>query len=66
MVSFVTYLLRFKDEDSAVGDVARDMIRDPRINRRWGYTSLVEYLSKMNTVDRIYGILEEHHTIYKN
>jgi hypothetical protein len=45
MVSFVSYVLKFKNEANACGDVARDMLQDPNINRRWGFRKLVAYLT---------------------
>jgi hypothetical protein len=59
MKSFVNYVLRFKREDTPLGDVARDMSCDPNIKKSWGYTQLMVYLIGMNATDRIYGILEE-------
>jgi hypothetical protein len=64
MVSFVNYVLQFKDEYSALGDIASDIERDPAVKRSWGYKKLIEYLDTMNAVDRIYGILEEARVSY--
>lgn len=64
MVSFVSYVLRFKKEDSAIGDVARDIEQDVRINRRWGHTKLVAHLLLVGAVDRIFGILAEANIAY--
>ena len=63
-MSFVNYVLRFKDDDSALGDVARDMSCDPNIKKSWGYSKLMVYLIGMNATDRIYGILEEANQRY--
>jgi hypothetical protein len=59
MVSFVSYVLRFKNDDSALGDVARDIAMDTRINRRWGYTQLIVHLMRMNAVEAVYQILSD-------
>jgi hypothetical protein len=64
MVSFVSYVLRFRFDDTALGDVARDMMLDTGINKRWGYTKLISHLIRMNAVDRIYGILEQAKVAY--
>ena len=61
MVSFVSYVLQFKDDDSAIGDVARDMMLDTGIKRSWGYKSLVKHLETMNACDRVYSVLEQAH-----
>jgi hypothetical protein len=58
MVSFVSYVLQFKDDDSAIGDVARDMMLDTGIKRSWGYKSLVKHLESMNAVSQVYDVLE--------
>ena len=58
MVSFVSYLLQFKDDDNAIGDVARDMMLDTGIRRSWGYKRLVKHLESMNACDRVYYVLE--------
>ena len=65
MVSFVTYVLRFSNDDSALGDVARDMIEDSDINRRWGFRSLMRYLeTNHNCCDSVLGILTDANTAY--
>ena len=64
MVSFVSYVLRFKNDDSAIGDVARDMNLDTAVNKRWGYMTLVKHLLHMNASDRIYEILANARTGY--
>ena len=64
MVSFVSYVLRFKNDDSAIGDVARDMAVDPAINKRWCYLTLVKHLLQMNASERVYEILANARTAY--
>lgn len=65
MVSFVNYVLRFRNADSAWGDVARDMLDDANINRRWGYMSLVRYLlSNHNPCGAVMDILSEINTVH--
>ena len=66
MISFVSYVLRFKNDDSAIGDVARDMLIDSDISKRWGYTSLIKHLNKMNAVERIYDILDDANNRYNS
>ena len=64
MVSFVNYVLRFKNDDSAIGDVARDMAVDPAISKKWGYLTLIKHLLRMNAVERVYEILANARTGY--
>ena len=64
MVSFVSYVLRFKNDGSAIGDVARDMAVDPAISKKWGYLTLIKHLLKMNAVERVYEILADTNTNY--
>jgi hypothetical protein len=64
MVAFVSYILRFKNDNSAIGDVARDIEVDTNIKKTWGYTKLITYLIDMNVSERVYGILEEAKLVY--
>jgi hypothetical protein len=43
-MSFVGYVLKHKRQDTALGDVARDIEVDGDINRRWGFRSLIKHL----------------------
>lgn len=52
MVSFVSFLLSFVNEDSAVGDLARDARDDGRINTRWGFNKFMEHLGNMNACEK--------------
>jgi hypothetical protein len=58
MVSFVSYVLQSKNDDTALGDVARDMSQDAGINRMWGYSRLVRHLKSVRADERVYKILE--------
>jgi hypothetical protein len=59
MVSFVSYVLSFKDDDSALGDVARDIFADKDIKKSWGFPRLISHLMHLNANENIYGILKE-------
>jgi hypothetical protein len=59
MISFVTYVLSFKDSDCALGDVARDMMFDSDIRKSWGYPRLIVHLMHKNAVADVYAVLEE-------
>ena len=59
MMSFVSYVLSFKDSDCALGDVARDMMFDSDIRKSWGYPRLIVHLMHKNAVADVYAVLEE-------
>jgi len=46
MCSFVNYVLKFANEDNAAGDVAREVMNDTAISKRWGYKALRVYISR--------------------
>lgn len=66
MISFVTYVLSFHDSDCPLGDVARDMMIDIAISKRWGFPRLIRHLVSMNADGRVYGILEEANVVYSH
>jgi len=49
-MSFVGYVLKAKKQDNALGDVAREIMSDPAVNRRWSYRGLCKYLDSRNGV----------------
>lgn len=66
MVSFVNYVLQFKKEDNAAGDVAREIDRDTLINKRYGYRRLVSYIiDNYNPNNEVLIILEDLYHRYK-
>ena len=57
-MSFVGYVLKHKRQDTALGDVARDIAIDDAINRRWGFRSLIRYIeTNHNCSDAVISIL---------
>lgn len=52
MVSFVSFLLTFKNDDSAIGDLARDAVMDIRINKRWGFNKFMNHLVELGACER--------------
>ena len=58
-ITFTRYVLRFKTENSGIGDVARDLLEDPRIKRTWGYTRLRKHLLENGACDDALERLEE-------
>ena len=64
MVSFVSFVLRFKNDNTALGDVAGDMADDPRISKRWGHATLVKHLMRMNATQAVFDVLGEANVYY--
>jgi hypothetical protein len=52
MSSFVYKILLHKKEDTLLGDLARDILQDPNINRKWNFKKLFEYLQNHNACER--------------
>jgi len=52
MSSFVYKILLHKKDDTPLGDIARDILQDKNINRRWGFKKLYEYFEKINACER--------------
>jgi hypothetical protein len=60
MSSFVRFALKHKNEDSAWGDVAKDIAMDEGVVRTWNWKRLEKYLDENRRVSaRVQGILEE-------
>lgn len=41
------------------GDVAREILDDPEINRRWGYKSFVQHLVQRKACQRVFEIVDD-------
>jgi hypothetical protein len=65
MTSFVRFVLKFKKDDSAIGDLARDMDMDKNLTRTWGYKTVLRYLECHGASSNVFTTLEEAHEIYK-
>lgn len=65
MSSFVRYILKFKNDDNAYGDIARDILVDTEINHKWGYRSFVKHLVKRNACQRVFELTAELEWNYK-
>lgn len=59
MSSFVRFILKFKHEDNAYGDVARDTLADPMINRKWGYKSFAQHLVYRGASQRVWDTVDD-------
>lgn len=65
MSSFVRYILKFKHHNDPYGDVARDILNDPEVNRKWGYRSFVKHLDARKASQRVFEIVDDLHDQYK-
>lgn len=59
MSSFVRYILKFKKENNAYGDVARDILAAGDVNRNWGYRSFSKYLYERRASQRVFDIVDD-------
>ena len=50
-ITFVSFLKMFANDDSAIGDLARDAVMDTRINNRWGFNKFMEHLVAMGACE---------------
>lgn len=66
MSSFVRFALKHKKEQTAWGDVAKDIAMDEGIVRTWNWKRLEKYLDENRRVSaRVQGILEEMRDAYE-
>ena len=65
MSSFVRYILKFKDHNCPYGDVARDIMADPEVNRRWGYRRFVQHLIERRASQRVFELIDNLQFEYK-
>lgn len=50
-MTFVSFLMMFVNDDSAIGDLARDARDDNRISKRWGFNKFMEHLVNMGACE---------------
>jgi hypothetical protein len=65
MSSFVRWVLQFKNDDSAIGDVARDMMVDMDLKKTWCYRTVIKHLDQRGACDSVYTILAEANQRYR-
>lgn len=66
MPGIVAYILGYVNEDSAFGDLARDMSVDAAVKKDWGYLRLRAHLIEMRATHAVLSILAALHTQHKN
>jgi hypothetical protein len=64
--TFVRFVLKYKNDYSPYGDLARDMIVDQELKRTWGYKTTKKYLICMNACDKVMELLEDLREKYNN
>ena len=65
--SFYSWLMQFKNDDTAIGDLARDVNRDSEFPRRSiSYRHLKKYLESKQAVDVVMNVFMEAFTQYKS
>ncbi len=63
-MSFVNFVLSFRDDNTPWGDLARDMLEDTSLNRRFGYKKFKSYLQNYGADDVVLELLDELRTAY--
>lgn len=64
--SFYSWLLQFKNDDTAIGDLARDANRDCEFPRRSiSYRNLKKYLESKSVCDAAMNVFNEAFNQYK-
>lgn len=65
--SFYSWLMQFENDDTAIGDLARDVNRDSEFPRRLiSYRHLKKYLESKQAVDVVMNVFMEAFTQYKS
>ena len=65
MVVFARWVMYFCNEDSAWGDVARDIMVDPRVTTRMGYRALRDCIAAQSPEPVVLAIIDEMWAAYK-
>ena len=59
MSSFVRYVLRYKNDNDKFGEIARMILRDPNVNRRWSHRQLSRYAYLQQADQGTFDVLDE-------
>ena len=65
MSSFVRFILKHKNDATAYGDIARDIMADPDIKRNWGVKTTKNYIEPKASAN-VWATLEELEEMYKD
>ena len=58
-MNFVRFVLQAKNDNTPLGDVARDILMDVRVKPTWSYKRLLKHLDECRACELVYGILED-------
>lgn len=62
--TFCKFVIARRHDDTAWGDVARDVSADPDVEESWGYVKLRRHVELSRAVPVVIRILEEMHEAY--
>ena len=63
-MTFARWCMNFRADPSPFGDVARDLVADPRIVTRMTYPAVRARMVEMGACDRALVVLEEMRALY--
>ena len=64
MVSFVQFALLHKKDDTAWGDVARDIAADPDIHKGWHWKRFIKHINENHPMAICVDIMEEMYEVW--
>lgn len=65
-MTYKQYILQFKNEDSAIGDLAYDISKDPDFPDSEDYDDIYMYLRRRNACDECLEVAEETFNDFKS
>jgi len=65
-MTFYTYLTFISEDDTAQGDLARDILNDSNIDRSFGIREIRRYFKDICVSEHILYLLEETYLNYKS
>lgn len=65
MITFYTWLKQFKDDDTPLGDLSRDVSDDPEFPRTKKYDIMVQYLKSKDVPNKVLTVLESSFSNYQ-
>jgi hypothetical protein len=65
-MTFYTYLESIQNDDTAIGDLVRDILMDTNIYPTYGIQKMRRYFKQIRASERIMYLLEEAYLDYQN
>lgn len=65
MITFYTWLKQFRDYDTPLGDLSRDVLDDPEFPRTKKYDIMVQYLKSKDVPNKVLTVLESSFSNYQ-